>query len=139
MQSKCRTKSLDTTQTNIWACQKKVFKLLLNWLYRHKYWVPSNTWTYCARWHRYPVSIIETNVFEISCLPCMFFFINLYVTIWYKNNKLIIYLYDINTKFNFAQKVPAVVSHAGNYVYLSNKDQNYVFETMSRRPCFRFT
>ena len=54
----------------------------------------SNIWTYCARWHRYFASLIETNVFEISCLLCMSFcFVILYVTIWCKDNKLIIYLY----------------------------------------------
>jgi len=38
-----------------------------------------------------PVS--ETNVFKISCLLCMSFcFVILYVTIWCKDNKLIIYL-----------------------------------------------
>ena len=30
----------------------------------------SNVWTYYARWHRYIASLIETNVFEISCLLC---------------------------------------------------------------------
>jgi len=55
--------------------------------------VPSNVWTYYARWHRYFASLIETNVFEISCLLCMSFcFVILYVTIWCKDNKLIIYL-----------------------------------------------
>ena len=54
---------------------------------------PSNVWTYYARWHRYFASLIETNVFEISCLLCISFcFIILYVTIWCKDNKLIIYL-----------------------------------------------
>ena len=54
---------------------------------------PSNVWTYYARWHRYFASLIETNVFEISCLLCMSFcFVILYVTIWCKDNKLIIYL-----------------------------------------------
>ena len=54
---------------------------------------PSNVWTYFARWHRYFASLIETNVFEISCLLCMSFcFVILYVTIWCKDNKLIIYL-----------------------------------------------
>ena len=62
---------------------------------------PSNVWTYCARWHRCFVSFIETNVLEshvffileISCLLCMSFcFVILYVTIWWKDNKLIIYL-----------------------------------------------
>ena len=35
---------------------------------------PSNVWTYYARWHRYFASLIETNVFEISCLLCISFF-----------------------------------------------------------------
>jgi len=37
----------------------------------------SNVWTYYARWHRYFASLIETNVFEISCLLCISFcFVN---------------------------------------------------------------
>ena len=38
-------------------------------------------------------SLIETNAFEIPCLLCISFcFVILYVTIWCKDNKLIIYL-----------------------------------------------
>ena len=37
-------------------------------------------------------SLIETNIFEISCLLCMSFcFVILYVTIWCKDNKQIFY------------------------------------------------
>ena len=55
--------------------------------------VPSSIWTYSAHWHRYLASLIETNVFEISCLLCMSFCcITLCVIIWCKDNKLIVYL-----------------------------------------------
>ena len=54
---------------------------------------PSNVWTHCARWHRYFASLIETNVFEISCFFLyIVLFCNLYLTIWCKDNKLIIYI-----------------------------------------------
>ena len=55
---------------------------------------PSNVWTYCARWHRYFATLIETNIYEISCLLCMSFcFVILYVAIWCKKiNWLSIYL-----------------------------------------------
>ena len=55
---------------------------------------PSNIWTYCACWHRYFTSLIETNVFELSCLLCISFcFVILYITIWCKDNTLFICLY----------------------------------------------
>ena len=54
---------------------------------------PSNVWTHNTRWHRYLDSLIETNAFEITCLLYISFcFVILYVTIWCKDNKLIIYL-----------------------------------------------
>ena len=54
---------------------------------------PSNVWTYYARWHRYFASLIETNVFGnfMSSLYIVLF-CKFYVTIWCKDNKLIIYL-----------------------------------------------
>lgn len=62
---------------------------------------PSNDWTYGIRWHRYPVSLIETNGFEINISLYVILFIILFATIWCKDNSLIIYLYILVKKLEF--------------------------------------
>jgi hypothetical protein len=43
--------------------------------------------------HRYLASLIETNILKIMSFLYVILFYNLFVTIWYKDNKLIIYLF----------------------------------------------
>jgi hypothetical protein len=45
-----------------------------------------------TRWHRYLASLIETNVLKFMSSLYIILFYNLFVTIWCKDNKLIIYL-----------------------------------------------
>ena len=53
---------------------------------------PSNIWTYYAHWHCYSASLIETDVFEISCLLCMSLCFIILLVIISRKNKFIIYL-----------------------------------------------
>jgi hypothetical protein len=56
------------------------------------------------RWHRYFASLIETNVLKFMSSLYVILFYNLFVTIWCKDNKLIIYLSKDNKQIFYLSK-----------------------------------